>query len=287
MGNRDFDEWRSTFRESISTYNYYVDFSKVYKNVKDIEIQLNILNTLIGKENIEEVFDEIITKYPDTIECIPILLAIRGSEIYAGENGNSKKYIFEKGKMTAEDCKCFMRETGLFDLLSKHVVNNLVDYVTGVEVGLDSNARKNRGGSIMEKLVEKYIEDAGFVKGVTYFPQMKAKEIEEKWNLDLSAITNNGVVTKIFDFVIKTDNCVYVVETNFYSSGGSKLNEVARSYKTIALEAEKVQGLRFIWITDGVGWNSAEKNLRETFDVLRDVYCIHDLEEAVLKELFV
>lgn len=139
----------------------------------------------------------------------------------------------------------------------------------------------------MEKLVEKYIQDAGFVKGITYFPQLKAKEIEEKWNLDLSAITNNGVVTKIFDFVIKTDNCVYVVETNFYSSGGSKLNEVARSYKTIALEAEKVQGLRFIWITDGVGWNSAEKNLRETFDVLRDVYCIHDLEEAVLKELFV
>lgn len=287
MGNRDFAQWRNTFRESISTFDYYVDFSKVYKNVKDIEIQLNILNTLIGKENIEEVFDEIICKYPDTIECIPILLAIRGSEIYAGKNGNSKKYSFEKGKMTAEVYKCFMRETGLFDLLSKHVVNNLVDYVTGVEVGLDSNARKNRGGSIMEKLVEKYIQDAGFVKGITYFPQMKAKEIEEKWNLDLSAITNNGVVTKIFDFVIKTDNCVYVVETNFYSSGGSKLNEVARSYKTIALEAEKVQGLRFIWITDGVGWNSAEKNLRETFDVLRDVYCIHDLEEAVLKELFV
>lgn len=287
MGNRDFDEWRNTFRESISTYNYYVDFSKVYKNVKDIEIQLNILNTLIGKENIEEVFDEIISKYPDTIECIPILLAVRGNEIYAGENGNSKKYIFEKGKMTADDCKCFMRETGLFDLLSKHVVNNLVDYVTGVEVGLDSNARKNRGGSIMEKLVEKYIQDAGFVKGITYFPQMKAKEIEEKWNLDLSAITNKGVVTKIFDFVIKTDNCVYAVETNFYSSGGSKLNEVARSYKTIAQESGEVKGLRFIWITDGVGWNSAENNLREAFDVLEDVYCIKDLENAVLKELFV
>ncbi len=287
MGNRNFDEWRSTFRESISTYNYYVDFSKVYKNIKDIEIQLNILNTLIGKENIEEVFDDIISKYPDTIECIPILLAVRGSEIYAGENGNSKKYIFEKEKMTAEDCKCFMRETGLFDLLSKHIVNNLVDYVTGVEVGLDSNARKNRGGSIMEKLVEKYIQDAGFEKGISYFPQMKAKEIEEKWNLDLSAITNNGVVTKIFDFVIKTDNCVYAVETNFYSSGGSKLNEVARSYKTIAQEARDVKGLKFVWITDGVGWNSAEKNLRETFDALEDVYCIHDLEKAILKELFI
>ena len=58
----------------------------------------------------------------------------------------------------------FMRKTGLFDLMENHIVNNLVDYVTGIETGLDSNGRKNRGGHLMENLVEGFLCKAGLVK---------------------------------------------------------------------------------------------------------------------------
>lgn len=160
----------------------------------------------------------------------------------------------------------FMDESWLFDLLQNHIINNLYDYVLGIEVGLDSNGRKNRGGHLMEHLVETYIIKAGFKKNINYFKEMYLKDIEEKWGLDLSEMSGNNVSTKRFDFVIKTDNQVYVIEANFYSNGGSKLNETARSYKMLAQESKRVDGLTFIWFTDGIGWNFAKKNLEETFN---------------------
>ena len=178
-----------------------------------------------------------------------------------------------------------MRKTKLFDLLENHIVSNLVDYATGVETGLDSNGRKNRGGHLMENLVESYIQKAGFIKNKNYFKEMYIHEIEQKWGINLSAISNQGKMEKRFDFVIKTDKQIYVVETNFYSSGGSKLNETARSYKTLAQEFATINGVTFIWFTDGCGWNSARHNLEETFDVLDTVYNIQDLENGVIKHL--
>lgn len=177
----------------------------------------------------------------------------------------------------------FMRKTKLFDLLENHIVSNLVDYATGVETGLDSNARKNRGGHLMENLVESFIIKAGFEKGKNYFKEIYIHEIEEKWNINLSAISNQGKMEKRFDFVIKTNKQIYVIETNFYSSGGSKLNETARSYKTLAQEVSTIDGVTFIWFTDGFGWNSAKNNLEETFDVLDTIYNIKDLENGILK----
>ena len=179
----------------------------------------------------------------------------------------------------------FMKESGLFDLLQNHIINNLHDYVLGIEVGLDSNGRKNRGGHLMENLVENYIEKAGFIKGKNYFKEMYLKDIERKWNLDLSSMSGNNISTKRFDFVIKTDSQVYVIEANFYTGGGSKLNETARSYKMLAQESRKVKNVTFIWITDGIGWNSARKNLEETFNVLDTMYNISDLEKGVLEKL--
>ena len=178
-----------------------------------------------------------------------------------------------------------MRKTKLFDLLENHIVSNLVDYATGVETGLDSNGRKNRGGHLMENLVESYIQKAGFVKNENYFKEMYIHEIEKKWNINLSAISNQGKMEKRFDFVIKTDNQIYVIETNFYSSSGSKLNETARSYKTLAQEVATIEGVTFIWFTDGCGWNNAKNNLEETFDVLDTIYNIQDLENNILNKL--
>ena len=282
---RDFNEWLSKFKTSISDYTYYVDFEKIYKNVDKVKVELNILNSLIGSQNIEEEFQNILIKYPETLECIPLLLAVRSREIFIKDQMNEYLFKFDKMIYSIEDYIRFMRESGLFDLLQNHIINNLYDYVLGIEVGLDSNGRKNRGGHLMENLVEEYIEKAGYKKDVNYFKEMYLSDIEKKWNLDLSAMSGNNVSTKRFDFVIKTENQVYVIETNFYSSGGSKLNETARSYKMLAEESKKVNGVTFIWFTDGIGWLSARKNLEETFNEMETIYNIVDLENGILNNL--
>lgn len=283
--NRDFNEWFSRFKSSISNYAYYVDFDKIYKNIDKVKLELNILNSLIGSEKIEDDFQNIIIRYPETLECIPLLLAVRSSEIFIKDEINEYLFNFKKLVYSVDDYIRFMRECGLFDLLQNHIINNLYDYVLGIEVGLDSNGRKNRGGHLMENLVEEYIVKAGYKKNDTYFKEMYLKDIERKWNLDLSAMSGNNVSSKRFDFVIKKENMVYVIETNFYTSGGSKLNETARSYKMLAEEAKKVTGVTFIWFTDGIGWNNAKHNLKETFNVLETIYNIDDLENGVLERL--
>lgn len=286
MKNRDFDAWLEKFRASISDYNYYIDFEKVVRNVESIKVELNILNSLIGSKSIEEDFEKIIEKYPETLSCIPLLLAVRGNEIYAQDDEGAFLYDFSNMNYSAEQYKIFMRKTGLFDMIANHIVNNLVDYALGVETGLDSNGRKNRGGHQMENLVEGFIKKAGFVKNETYFKEMYIHQITQKWGIDLSAISNQGKTEKRFDFVVKTPDMIYGIETNFYSGGGSKLNETARSYKTLALETDTIDGFTFVWFTDGKGWTSARHNLEETFDVMEHIYSIDDMENGVITELF-
>ena len=284
---RDFDEWLAGFRETIADYKYYVDFGKVYNNVESIRIELNILNSLIGCKDIESEFERIVTKYPEVLKCIPILLAKRESEIKAMDADGEFCYNFRKLSYSLEQYKVFMRKTGLFDLMESHIIHNLIDYVTGVETGLDSNGRKNRGGHLMESLVESYLVKAGLVKGETYFKEMYIHEIEDKWNVDLSSISNNGQAEKRFDFVVKGADKIYGIETNFYSSQGSKLNETARSYKTITLETKGLPYFEFVWFTDGKGWNTAKRNLKETFDVLENLYNIKDLESGVVERVLI
>lgn len=283
---RDFNQWLSKFRMSISGYDYYINFNKVYTNVDKIKIELNILNSLIGSSNIEKDFEEIIVRYPETLKCIPILLAVRQMEIYAQDEEGAFLYNFKALNYDIEQYKTFMRKTGLFELLSKHIINNLVDYVVGVETGLDSNGRKNRGGHQMENLVESYIHKSSVKE---YYKEMYLTKVEEKWGVDLSAISANGTSTKRFDFVVKTDNQIYIIEANFYggTGGGSKLNETARSYKMISQEANTIDGVTFVWFTDGTAWKSARGNLEETFNVMEHIYSIDDLENGIMDKIFI
>ena len=283
---RDFNEWLSKFRHSISDYGYYIDFEKVYRNVENVKIELNILNSLIGSKDVEKDFEKIIVKYPETLKCIPLLLAVRGNEIYAQDEDGEFLYNFKEKNYSNEQYKMFMKKTGLFELIENHIVNNLIDYCLGVETGLDSNGRKNRGGHLMENYIEKNLKKIGLVKDKDYFKEMYIQEIERKWGIDMSSISNNNQATKRFDFIVKKDNCIYGIETNFYASSGSKLNETARSYKMIAEESKRIDGFKFIWFTDGLGWKDAKNNLKETFDNMDNIYNINDINNGVMSEIF-
>lgn len=173
-----------------------------------------------------------------------------------------------------------------FELLQNHIINNLIDYVLGVEVGMDTNGRKNRTGDAMEDLVESYLIKAGLIKDKTYFKELNKSDVEQMFHIDLSGISNQDKTEKRFDFVFKGSlGEIYACECNFYSGGGSKLNETARSYKTLTLEAKDITGFTFVWFTDGMGWTSARHNLEETFDVLDTLYNIKDLEDGIIEKL--
>ena len=280
---RSFDTWLSQFRDSISSYDYYIDFPKVVANAKTWKTELHMLNSLIGSSDVENDFRLLLAKYPQILHVIPILLAKRESEIYAKDDDGGGLYRFDIPNQTVDEYCVFMRKTGLFDLIAKHLVNNLYDYVIGVETGLDSNGRKNRGGHQMEDLVEGFLRRAG----VQYYKEMNSDVLMERWGVDISTLTNTGKTLKRFDFVVKTESCVYAIETNFYGGGGSKLNETARSYKMLAIEAASIPNFKFVWFTDGAGWRSARQNLRETFDVLPTIYNIKELEDGIAQTLFV
>lgn len=238
-------------RPSIATAQYYTDFEKVIRNVENVKVELNILNSLIGSKNIEHDYDLLVEKYPSVTSVIPILVAVRAGEIPLCD-GNA-------------DLKKFMRDVGLFNLIQNHLVNNLVDYVYGVEVGLDSNGRKGRGGMLMENLVESYLVKAG----VKYEKQARALDID-----------------KVFDFIVYGNKYVYGIETNFYTNTGSKPSEVCRAYEMIAKTV--VKGFKFVWVTDGINcWSKTQKPLRRVYDVLENLYNIKDLEEEVFEKLFV
>jgi len=283
---RDFNKWLSGFRDTIADYKYYTNFDKVFNNVESIKVELAMLDVLIGSKNIEEDFKSLVSKYPEVLKCIPILIAKRELEISATDDKGTFVYNFNKPNYSLDQYVYFMRETGLFDLFENHIVSKLQDYVTGVETGLDSNGRKNRGGDLMENVVERYLQAAGFQKDSTYFKEMYISEIEKRWGIDLSNISNQGKAEKRFDFVVKGKDLIYGIETNFYASQGSKLNETARSYKTLALETKNLDTFKFVWFTDGKGWNSAKNNLLETFEVLEDLYNINDLESGIITKIF-
>ena len=294
--SRSFDTWLSQFRPSIASFEYYVDFDKCVNNADAYRNELHLMNALIGRSNVEELFRQMVREYPSVLMVIPTLLAVRYREIRAQDVTGTYVFDFKRPNPSGLDDYCYlMRKTGLFDLIQNRLTNNLYDYALGVEVGLDSNGRKNRGGHLMEDLVESYIAKAGLRFTAAprpsdvnvYAKEMYLRDVERTWGVNLAALSNDGNTSKRFDFVVRTASCVYGIETNFYSGGGSKLNETARSYKMLALESQDVRGFEFVWFTDGGGWRSARKNLRETFDVLPTMYNVTELEGGICKRLFV
>lgn len=300
---RDFDAWLAQFKPIIASYDYYVDFGKVMENAEQYRPELHLMNSLLGSKSIESDFMALVRKYPDVLKVVPMLIAVRSTEVPIYEAGVLTYFQFggRKAPNRPQDYVDFMRSTGLFELMESHAITNLQDYVTGVEVGLDSNGRKNRGGHLMENLVESYLVTAGLKRrnsegkkplggdpretGV-YYKELYTSQMQRFWGINLSEITNSGTVEKRFDFVVRTNRGVFGIETNFYSGGGSKLNETSRSYKEMAQESERIPGFQFVWVTDGGGWKSARNNLRETFEIMETIYNLTELEAGAFKRLF-
>lgn len=296
---RNFNEVMSNLKETIYPSDFMVDFSKVINNINEHEINLNILNTLIGKENIEEAFQAIIQKYPEVLSSVPILLASHESKIKSlsdstnmlleaiknkqSENiySNYKIYDFRKMNQELNEYSKYLKNSGVFDLLREKKIKNLVDYVIGIEAGMDTNARKSRSGKIMETITEEHIK---LIPDVQYLVQPTAQYIDNKYGTNLSSIYK---ATKIFDFayISKIDGKIILIEANYYGTPGSKPNETAKSYMRLNEDLKQIDGVRFVWITDGKGWIPSRKNLEDAYDSIEHLYTIKDLEDGILEKI--
>jgi type II restriction enzyme len=282
---RDFDDIMDGLKTTIAGYDYFVDFKKVYDNVSEVLIPLNLLNSLIGrKDDFDKEFLNLIHKYPESLRAIPILLAVRSPSYRMNVVDNALvSFDFKEIVNTDEEYLKFMDKTGLKELFVENHIKSLVDYVTGVEVGLDSNARKNRSGTNMEGIVENYLKS---LPGVEFIPQAEKKVIISQFGYpeleEINLKEGKNQAEKRFDFALKYKNEVFLIETNFYGGGGSKLNEVARSYEKLADDINKLPHYKFLWITDGIGWRSARKNLQESYTHQQLMMTIKDLEQGKL-----
>jgi len=283
-----FEEITSSFKHKITQWDYFVNWKKVLQNIEPIEKELNLLNYLIGKQDLYNETVDLLLKYPETIKAIPLLLAIREKSlevlidtrkfIYRNFDFSKKNYNEDEIKTFAD----FILKSGLGELLQDKKIKNLVDYATGVEVGLDSNGRKNRGGTLMESIVEEFVRDASLDLNMEYMPQATAIKIKEKWNIDVKVDKSS----RIIDFAINKSGKLYFIECNFYGGGGSKLKSTATEYIRMN-EYWNKQGIQFIWITDGAGWKSTLKPLREYFDKADYLLNLEMLRKGILKMILI
>lgn len=281
-----FDKIMNSFKERITQWSYFVNWTKVFSNIKPIEKELNLLNYLIGKKDIEKEAYQLIKQYPEVIKAFPTLIAVREKSIDIVIDTKKfiyKYYSFNKRELTDKECKelaHFVTNSGIGDLLMDKKIKNLIDYTIGVEVGLDSNGRKNRTGILMESLVEKFVSDTCKKLGYQYMSQATAKRIKGNWNIDIQVDKSSRQI----DFAINKKGKLFFIECNFYGGGGSKLKSTATEYVEMNRYWNN-QGIEFIWITDGAGWKTTSRPLREYFDKADYLLNLEMLKEDVLSKI--
>ncbi|MGG7035936.1 MAG: type II restriction endonuclease [Flavobacterium sp.] len=269
--SEQFKIFLSQLSETNATLDYFTDFKKIKGNVNKIAIKLNQLNYLIGKTDIQAAVKELYEENPKAFEVLDILIAIRKNKNAKTFNNKGEIVILDSYFTSPESICEYIEETGLGEIFRNKDVKNLVDYVFGIEVGLDTNARKNRGGENMSKAVS------------LFFDKAKVFYKKEVSNTAFPEILSLGADVKRFDFVIKTKNKTYLIETNFYNGGGSKLNETARSYSDVSPKINQYKNYEFVWITDGQGWLSAKNKLEEAYNTIPSMYNLTTLQTFIDK----
>ena len=267
---KDFSTFMSQLQETNQTLDFFCDFEKINRNVSDIKLSLCMLNSLIGASNMRAAVETLWQRDKSAFNVMDILIAVRSEGRKKVLNRLGECVVLDSLFNTVDGVMEFLNDTGLGSIFQSRKIKDLSDYVFGIETGLDTNARKNRSGHVMEKMVGSIFDK----NGVEYRTEVYSSE----W----PAITKVlGDDEKRFDFVVETRSKTYLIEVNFYSGGGSKLNEVARSYSDLSPKINSVGGFEFVWITDGIGWHSARNKIQEAYNIIPSVYNLTSIKDFI------
>ena len=267
---KNFDLFMSQLKETNQTLDFFCDFGKIEANIEEIKLSLCMLNSLIGSTDLRKSVEAIWKRDKTAFNVMEILIAVRSKDKKKALDPRGCYVTLNSFLSNIDGIIDFLNQTGLAEVLCKRKIKDLVDYVFGIETGLDSNARKNRSGKIMEATIANIFK----IHGVTY-----RQEIYSNKRHDITKAL--GTDKKRFDFVIETQQKTYLIEVNFYSDGGSKLNEVARSYSEIAPKINAISGFEFVWITDGIGWKSARNKLQEAYGIIPSIYNLTNISDFI------
>ena len=267
---KDFNKFMSQLQETNQTLDFFCDFDKIAQNVEDIKLSLCMLNSLVGAPDMRKAVETIWKRDKSAFNVMDILIAVRSEGKKKVLNSLGECVVLDTLFTSIDGVMEFLDNTGLTEVFQQQKVKDLVDYVFGIETGLDTNARKNRSGHVMEGMVARIFDKTG----VKYRQEVYSSE----WP-SISKVLGDD--EKRFDFVVKSKDKTYLIEVNFYSGGGSKLNEVARSYSDIAPKINSVPGFEFVWITDGIGWKSAKNKLQEAYSIIPGIYNLTNIVEFI------
>ena len=270
------DDFLNTLLETNHTYEFYVNWEKVYNNLENKVVEISILNSLnkVPANELESKFRDIIVKYSEVVPLLPLILAIRNKKvpIFNVEDKSSKIINFSKKGFNVDEIVEFSVKTGLLNLFNN--IDDLYSYLVGTEVGLDTNARKNRSGTIFEDAVGTLLEEK--IRNLEGFHIVKEDD-------DVDIHRN-----KRFDYAIYKNNIPKIVfECNFYNSTGSKPIEVAHAYANLQTDIDNAN-LLFIWVTDGQGWNkmfSTLMNVAEEIEFIVNYTMLDNLLDDILADL--
>lgn len=265
---KNFDLFMSQLQETNQSLDFFCDFNKVAQNVDNIKLSLNMLNSLVGATDMRQAVETIWKRDKSAFDVMDILIAVRCKGKKKVLNSFGECIVLDSLFNSVDGVMEFLDDTGLTEVFQQQKIKNLVDYVFGIETGLDTNARKNRSGHVMENMIAREFDN----QGITYRQEVYSSE----WPAISKVL---GDDEKRFDFVILTTQKIFLIEVNFYSEGGSKLNEVARSYSDIAPKINSVPGFEFVWITDGIGWKSARNKLQEAYNIISHIYNLTNLQD--------
>ena len=268
--SKDFNKFMSQLQETNQTLDFFCDFDKIAANVDNIKLSLCMLNSMIGTTDLRRSVETIWNRDRSAFSVMDILIAVRSEGKKVVLNSAGDCIILDRLFTSIDGVMEYLEGTGLADLFRQKKINDLVDYVFGIETGLDSNARKNRSGHVMERMVASILKENGI--------KFRQEVYSTEWSNLQRAL---GDDEKRFDFVIQTPKKTYLIEVNFYSGGGSKLNEVARSYSDIAPKINSVPGFEFVWITDGIGWKSAKNKLQEAYSIIPSIYNLTSIKDFI------
>ena len=292
LSNEDrLKQFLNTLSVTNRTPEYYVNWKKVDRETKKYELELNTLNYLIGKDDIYSEALRLFTKQPNLLKAIPSLIASRDKVLDILTIDNDDNMSFEQLNFKTidasriDDYMKFIEKSGLLKFLQRHANRSLVDYVYGVETGLDSNARKNRSGKTMEGILERYVSRISKEQKLEWQAQATAKFIKNEWGIEVPVDKSE----RRFDVAVysKEKHKVWLLETNYYGGGGSKLKSVAGEFTELSqFVVTSDDDVEFVWVTDGQGWLTAHLPLAEAFSHITNVFNLEMLREGFLAELF-
>lgn len=256
---KNIDEKYNVFIKTLSTTNIkleeYTSWKKINKEMDKNRWYCNQLNFFlsINEKDFKLKFSKYFNESEESFKMLPLLLSNKKEHFNYLINNQIRTFNIKN----KSDVYIFIRESGLLEnIFINESCKDIYSYCFGVEVGIDNNSLKNKSGKWASDILLKILEDNNieeikkevYIKDILNLPNNKLGEFQNKK----------------FDFVFKYKNVTYLVELNYFNSGGSKINSESDRFIELnnKIIESKIPNIKLLYVTDGLGWLKHKEKLK-------------------------